>query len=286
VESGTNPGYSPSAYAETSAVDGNLNPNETLNPDYSGSDATYLGTVTHNGQVFLVFSDEFGQLLGAPNPGLGYTDWPAEVDPDNIVPTVTPICFLSGTLIATPSHDVLVEDLQIGDQIVTAEGHRVYVKWIGHQSFHMALFSMNVQPVRISKGALGGGLPHSDLTVTADHGMILDGLVINASALVNGTTIDFVPLAELPESVTYYHVETEAHEVILANGAAAETFMDAAGRGVFDNHQDYLELYGVGRIIPEMPRPRINAQRLLPDAIKARLGVTDVTEMPILPRTA
>jgi hypothetical protein len=56
--------------------------------------------------------------------------------------------------------------------------------------------------------------------VTADHGMVIDGLVINASTLVNGDTIDFVPISELDDSFTVYHVETVAHDVILANGIA------------------------------------------------------------------
>ena len=103
--------------------------------------------------------------------------------------------------------------------------------------------------------------------------MIVDGLVINASTLVNGTTIDWVPLAELPDSFTVYHVETENHDVILANGAPVETFIDYVGRRAFDNHAEYLDLYGSERIIPEMAQPRISTARLLPDALKARLGI-------------
>jgi hypothetical protein len=80
--------------------------------------------------------------------------------------------------------------------------------------------------------------------------MILDDLVINAAALVNGTTIDFVPMDELAESFTVYHIETEARDVILANGAPAETFVDYAGRQAFDTHRDYLDLCGAERIIP------------------------------------
>jgi hypothetical protein len=68
---------------------------------------------------------------------------------------------------------------------------------------------------------------------------------------------------------------TTHHDVVLANGAATETFVDAAGRAGFDNHQEYLDLYGAERIIPEMNTPRISTQRLLPDAIKARLGIVD-----------
>jgi len=123
--------------------------------------------------------------------------------------------------------------------------------------------------------ALGNGLPHSDLTVTADHGMIVDGLVINASALVNGTTIDWVQSSELPTLYTIYHVDTKAHDAILANGAPTETFFDCSGRRAFDNHQEHLDRDDAECIIPEMDRPRITSRRLLPGAIKARLGIVD-----------
>jgi len=75
--------------------------------------------------------------------------------------------------------------------------------------------------------------------------------------------------------VVYYHIETEAHDVILAEGALAETFIDYADRKAFDNYQDYVDLYGAERIIPEMARPRISSRRLVPDAIKARLGIAE-----------
>ncbi|MCG6902664.1 MAG: Hint domain-containing protein [Rhodobacter sp.] len=97
------------------------------------------------------------------------------------------------------------------------------------------------------------------------------------AAIRCGTTIDFVPTAELPDSVTYYHIETEDHDVILANGAPAETFCDIPGRMVFDNYQEYLDLYGAERIVPEMDRPRVASRRLLPESVRARLGIEDGT---------
>ena len=71
-----------------------------------------------------------------------------------------------------------------------------------------------------------------------------------------------------------YHIETENHEVILANGVPAETFVDVVTRSHFDNYQEYVELYGAPKIIPEMPYPRISSARLLPQAIKDRLGIS------------
>ena len=117
---------------------------------------------------------------------------------------------------------------------------------------------------------LTNALQEGDLTVTGDHGMVIDGLVINASALVNGQTIDWVPMTGLSEIVTVYHVETEDHDVILANGAPAETFVDYADRRSFENYDEYLALYGAERIIREMPRPRSSSARMVPSTIRNR----------------
>lgn len=182
------------------------------------------------------------------------------------------LCFAAGTQISTPCGDVMVEDLKIGDVVLTTSGAEVPVKRIGRQTISKLRHGPARQPVRIRAGALGPGVPQADLVVTADHGMLIDGYVINASALVNNDTIDYVPTDELEDSFTVYHVETEFHDVILANGAPAETFIDVAGREAFDNYQEYLDLYGAERIIPEMAAPRISTARLLPEAVKRRLG--------------
>ncbi len=191
--------------------------------------------------------------------------------------TTTPLlaCFAKGTRIATTTGPVNVEQLGPGDVVLTAEGSATAVRWLGHRTTLTALCIGGMDAVCIKAGALGNGLPHTDLTVTGDHGMVIDGLVINASALINGTTIDWVPMEDLPDRVTYYHVETEDHDVILANGAPAETFVDYAGRQAFDNYQEYLDLYGLERIVPEMDRPRITSRRLVPEAIRARLGIVE-----------
>ncbi|MCP3972078.1 MAG: Hint domain-containing protein, partial [Rhodobacteraceae bacterium] len=226
--------------------DGDLD--STGSPDHFGG-VPYSGyTVEIGGNTYAIF------LLG----GKGYI--PYDVAFDDLtaqsIPTSTSdksengtaqnFCFAAGTGIATPAGETTVDELQIGDTILTADGSAVTVKWIGHQTVRPVLGLMNqrLEPVRICAGALGQGLPLADLTVTADHGVVIDDLVINASALVNGSTINFVPVAELDKEFTYYHIETQDHDVILANGAAAETFVDVAGRSGFDNHQEYLDLYG------------------------------------------
>ena len=239
---------------------------------YSGT------TVTINGSDYAVFSTAGTHYIPYD---IAYDDLSAFTDPSswtfNLVPENAAVanCFLTGTRIATPSGETAVEDLRIGDVVTTADGRTVEVKWMARQTYrqfrNMALPEKHA-PVCISAGALGHALPHTDLYLTADHGMILDDMVVNAGAMVNGDTIRFVPLSEMPSEFTYYHVETEQHDEVLANGAASETFIDYVGRKGFDNHQEYLDLYGSEQIIPEMKRLRVSAKRLLPPQLAQRLG--------------
>ncbi|MGI3187459.1 Hint domain-containing protein [Nioella aestuarii] len=182
-------------------------------------------------------------------------------------------CFAEGTEIDTPNGAVAVEKLAIGDTVLSAEGRRVPIKWIGEQTV-ATLFqpAERLKPVRFAAGSLGNGLPYADLTVTADHGMLVDGVICHAGALVNGKTITFVPLEEMGERYKVYHIETEEHEVILANGAPAETFIDNVSRRSFDNFAEFEALYGDVPEMAELPYPRAMSARQVPAAIKALLG--------------
>ena len=193
------------------------------------------------------------------------------------------VCFLPGTLIAAPDGERKVETLAAGDMILTAEGRHVPVKWIGRQTVS-TLFgpAERLTPVRFAAGSLGGGgggppqplLPHSGLTVTSDHAMLVDGVLCQASALVNGATVTRVPLSEFGKEYTVYHVETERHEIILANGAPAETFIDNVSRRAFDNYAEFEALFGENPPeMEELPHPRASNDRQLPRRIRARFGL-------------
>ncbi|WP_306046503.1 Hint domain-containing protein [Nioella sp. MMSF_3534] len=192
---------------------------------------------------------------------------------NNFEPNGAPLCFAEGSLIATPAGEVAVERLCIGDTVLTAEGRAVLVKWIGRQTV-MTRFgpAERLMPVRFAAGSLGAGLPHADLTVTADHGMLVDGVICHAGALVNGTSITRVPLAEMGETYTVYHVETEEHEIILANGAPAETFIDNVSRRVFDNFAEFEALYGDVPEMEELPYPRAMSARQVSASIVGKLS--------------
>jgi hypothetical protein len=221
-----------------------------------------------------------GNISGIDNPA-NWVAFEDAIDPTN--PSIGGVtyatqdanisCFARGTQIATPMGETAVEMLGIGDVIRAADGRDVAVKWVGRQTLDRASTGLGAEVVRISAGALGPNTPNRDLTVTGDHGMVVDDMVINASALVNGRNITWVPISGTGDGFAVYHIETEGHEVILANGAPSETFIDCAGRTAFDNYAEYIDLYGYERIIPEMSRVRIAAHRMVPTDIRERLGI-------------
>lgn len=143
-------------------------------------------------------------------------------------------CFAKGTRIATTCGAVAVEDLRETDHVLTHAGAARKVRWIGHRRIDLQRHpaAEKVHPIRIRAGALGEGIPARDLRVSPDHAMLLDGLLIPARLLVNGASI----VAETDcRAVTYYHVELDRHDILLAEGAAAETYLDTGNRAMFEN---------------------------------------------------
>lgn len=182
------------------------------------------------------------------------------------VETTSFLCFLAGTLIATPSGSANIETLRAGDLVLTADGSAKPVRWLARQTVS-TLFAdtLKASPIRIAAGTLGGNLPARDLYVSPDHALALDGVLVHAGALVNGTTI--TRHTDMPEIFVYYHLELDDHSLILAEGVAAETFVDNVSRRAFDNWQEAPEAP-----VAEMDRPRIKSARQLPAAIRARIA--------------
>ena len=150
-------------------------------------------------------------------------------------------CFVRGTRIATPAGDVAVEDLAVGDSILTVSAGAKPIKWIGYRQLNVKSYRRPEQaaPVRIRQGAVAENLPHRDLLVSPDHAIFLDGLLICARQLINTTTIR----QELDcASVEYFHIELDAHAVLLAEGLPAESYLDTGNRNFFANAREALVL--------------------------------------------
>ena len=99
---------------------------------------------------------------------------------------------------------------------------------------------------------------------------VIDDALVLASALVNGTSI--LREASVPEIFTYYHVELDAHALILAENTPAETFIDHVDRLAFDNWDEHQALYPVGRDIAELPYPVAKSHRQVPAAIRQKIA--------------
>ncbi len=90
------------------------------------------------------------------------------------------------------------------------------------------------------KGAFGDGLPIRDLILSPGHAVFVDGVLVPVGPLVNGATI----VQEEVESVRYFHVELDAHDVILAEGLPCESYLDDANRETFANSPQHTALHG------------------------------------------
>jgi hypothetical protein len=144
-------------------------------------------------------------------------------------------CFAAGTRVLTKRGAVAVENLREGDRVVTARdgGRLAPVRWIGKRTLSPARHKRpwDVAPIRIAAGAIGPGRPSRDLWLSPDHSLFLDGMLIRARDLLNGATVVQEHVAE----ITYYHVELDRHDVLLAEGLPAESFLDTGNRGAFEN---------------------------------------------------
>ena len=151
-------------------------------------------------------------------------------------------CYCRGTRILTDHGEVAVEELQIGNHLITLSGRTRPIRWIGRRSYagRFANGNREVLPIVFHQGSLGAEIPRRDLFVSPLHAMYIGDVLVPASALVNGTSI--VQL-EAVDQVDYFHLELDSHDVILAEGALSETFVDDANRGMFHNAANYRHLY-------------------------------------------
>ena len=164
-------------------------------------------------------------------PGLDVTSAPnAEGDGE----LITVVCFCMGTLILTERGEVAVEDLAIDDRVVTLSGERRAIRWLGHRTLDCRNHPRPeaAQPIRIAAQAFGLNQPNRDLYVSPGHAICVDLLgevLIPANALINGATVVQMDV----EEVTYWHVELDSHDILIANGLPAESYLEMGNRSFF-----------------------------------------------------
>lgn len=205
-----------------------------------------------------------------------------------------PECFTTGTRIRTARGDVAVEELQIGDIAVTAGGTLRPITWIGHRDIdgHGQALPYDQQPVRVRRGAFGrdaDGKPYParDLRLSPGHPVLVGpeayasgvthgdkqaGVLVPVMCLINGSSIRREPAAQL----TYWHVELDAHDVLLAEGLPAESYYDMGSRVWFTGEDnalvvpDFIPAREHGRCRPvAIDGPLVEAERARLDAVFA-----------------
>ena len=155
--------------------------------------------------------------------------------------TTTAPCFCPGTLIRTDRGDVAVEALTIGDTVVTASGAKRPIKWIGYRHMDLTRHPAphRAQPICVCAGAFGHRQPSRNLFLSPEHAVLRDGLLIPIRLLVNDASI----VRETRASVTYYHIELETHDILLAEDLPVESYLDTGNRGMFSNAGCPLQLH-------------------------------------------
>lgn len=180
-------------------------------------------------------------------------------------------CFYPGTMILTTVGETPVEALHLGDRVVTTDGRIVPIRWIGHRTVSTRFCDpLRAFPIRIKAGALGDDVPSRDLLLSPDHAVFIDGVLVQAGALVNNISI--TRDTDVPEIFAYYHVELEEHSLIFANSAPSETFVDNVNRLGFDNWIGHEACWPAIAPVVEMSFPRAKSHRQVPVRTRLKLA--------------
>jgi len=147
-------------------------------------------------------------------------------------------CFTAGTRILTPDGPVAIEELVVGNRVITRDHGARPIRWIGATTVSARFMAArpSLRPVLIRKGALGNDLPEQDLRLSRQHRVLVrdwraevmfgveGGVLVPAFSLCNDSTV----LEERPtEDVTYIHMAFDEHEVVYADGVETESFHPA-----------------------------------------------------------
>ena len=175
-------------------------------------------------------------------------------------------CFTPGSMVSTPTGLIRVQDLRVGDRVMTRDNGLQDIRWIGRKDLTRAALSADarVRPIRIRKGALGDGMPMTDMMVSPNHRMLITGpqLAVNfgeEEMLVAAKHLVGLPGVEMVDArdVSYLHLLCDRHEVLMVDAVWTESFQpgDYAMNGLATEQSD--EVFS---LFPELRNPTLNLQ--------------------------
>jgi len=200
-------------------------PGDTVTVSLPGGSTTTVTGVTfylYDGRV--VFSPIDGSTLS--NATFVSSTWSPTSQPVTPAQMQMVVCFAAGTLIGVPGGTCPAESLRPGDLIETLDNGAQQLRWIGRRTVPGR---GDFAPVRFMPGAIGNDRA---LRVSPQHRMLVSGwrtelnfgeseMLVAAKHLVNGDTIHFAPCA----AIEYVHLCFDRHEIVLAEGVPAESFL-------------------------------------------------------------
>ena len=185
--------------------------------------------------LVLVEVDDHGDVEGvyalplAPlTPRLGYSL--VGINRDNArtkFAEVACVSFTRGTHITLASGaQKRIEELEAGDTVLTRDDGPQKIRWIGHSTVRAV---GDFAPIRIKAGTLHN---ENDLLVSPDHRLFIyqrsdalgagrNEVLVRARHLVNGDTV----VQEDGGFVDYFQLLFDEHQIIYAEGIAAETLL-------------------------------------------------------------
>lgn len=186
---------------------------------------TNVSTPISGGNIFISTDGPFpetGEAKDIINEGSD------ELDIDGVV------CFVRGTLIHAPDGPRNIEDLRVGDLILTVDHGPQPIRWIGRRKLGAWTVARQAElrPIRIRAGALAPGCPDRDLLVSPQHRILLGsniirGLLDTGEILVPAKKLlGLIGVEREPvRMIEYFHILLDRHEVIWANGTRTETML-------------------------------------------------------------
>ncbi|MBL4767815.1 MAG: Hint domain-containing protein [Rhodobacteraceae bacterium] len=195
-----------------------------MSPDGQNTDAIVLVEVDRDGDIVDIYLLPLAPLVEKNNYTLVGIDRDAARQKFAQVACVS---FTRGTHITMASGaQILIEDLQVGDRILTRDDGPQKVRWIGQSTVRA---TGDFAPIVVSAGTLNNS---NDLTISPDHRLFVyqrtdqigagqSELLLKARHLVNGDSV----YVQSGGFVDYFQILFDRHHIIYAEGIAAESML-------------------------------------------------------------
>ena len=193
-----------------------------------------VGFVLGNGSIQSA-QDGYMISLQELDPGPVQVNWqPGKGNFTQFFPgNLSGICFARGSFIETEDGAKPVEDLVVGDLVMTKDHGLQPIRWIGSAWRSAAMLRQNpkLAPIKIAKDTFGPGRPQQDLLVSPQHRVLVEAPAARAAfgsdeilvAARHLCALEGVAPVESGSGVQYFHILLDRHEIIYANGLETES---------------------------------------------------------------